>query len=446
MDTSLLLLFGAIALVVTVLAIVRRPAGPATGPTVPKELYNIIVAQNEMLRGDIATKEQELRECHAQIAARDQSLQHLQETFSSQKSESEQLHTRFQMEFENLANRLLDEKSQRFSEQNARQLHTTLLPLREKIREFEQNIGQKFLEETREKSSLKKEIEQLRDLNQQLSRDANNLASALKGQNKIQGDWGEMQLEVLLEKAGLLKGAHFHTQTTLRDANGAAKRPDFIIQLPENKHLIIDAKVSLTAFERYFNENDPVRREQHLRAHVGSIRNHVQELSNKNYQLLYEINSPDYLLLFIPLDSALAAAAQADPNLFTDALERNIVLVSTSSLLATMRTVAFLWKQEKQNRSVLEIARQSGLLYDKFVGFVEDLRTVGARIDGARTAFDEAMLKLVNGVRPGDTLVGRAEKIRELGAKASRRLPVEFAEVASGEELKETNGGISTPE
>lgn len=434
MDTTVLILAGAIALVLVVLLVLRRQTdgvthgATAAGPSVPKELYNAIVAQNEMLRAELAAREQQLRDGLAQIAAREQSILHLQETLQTQKAESEQLHLRFKTEFENLANRLLEEKSRRFTEQNAQQLHQTLAPLREKILEFEQNIDRKFTEETREKSGLKKEIEQLRELNQQLSRDAHNLASALKGQSKVQGDWGEFQLEVLLEKAGLQKGAHFLTQTTLRDETGAAKRPDFIIQLPENKQLIIDAKVSLTAFERYFNEDDPTRREQHLRAHVGSIRNHVQELSNKNYQMLYQVNTPDYLLLFIPIESALSVAAQADPKLFTDALERNIVLVSTSSLLATMRTVAYLWKQEKQTRSVQEIARQSGLLYDKFVSFIEDLRSIGARLDSARTAYDEAMLKLVNGARPGDTLVGRAEKIRELGAKASKRLPEELVE------------------
>lgn len=432
MDTTVLILVGAIVLVAFVLIVSRRSAGSAiAGATVSKELYNTILAQNERLRADMAAREQELREAHAQIAARDQTVVHLRESLQQQKAEAEQMNTRFKAEFENLANRLLEEKSQRFSEQNAEQLARTLTPLREKIREFEENVERKFLEETREKSSLKKEIEQLFQLNQQLSRDAHNLAAALKGQSKVQGDWGEVQLEVLLEKAGLQKGLHFLTQTTLRDEDGAAKRPDFIVQLPENKHLIIDAKVSLTAFERYFNEEDPGQREQHLRAHIGSIRNHMQELSAKNYQLLYQINSPDYLLLFIPLESALAVATQSDPKLFTDALERNIVLVTTSSLLATMRTVSHLWRQEKQSRSVLEIARQSGLLYDKFVAFVEDLRTIGARLDSARTAYDDAMLKLVNGARPGDTLVGRAEKIRELGAKASKRLPAELIEEAA---------------
>lgn len=427
MDTTLLMLFGAIALVVLVLLFTRRSQNLA-GDTVSAELHRTIVEQNKGLRAEIASKEQEIRDCHGLIAARDQSILHLQEMLKTQKAETEQIGQRLKTEFENLANRLLEEKSQRFTEQNAQHLRQTLAPLREKIQEFEQNIERKFLEETREKSSLKKEIEQLHDLNQQLSRDAHNLTSALKGQSKVQGDWGELQLEVLLEKAGLQKGAHFLTQTTLRDEEGAAKRPDFIIQLPENKHLIVDAKVSLTAFERYFNEDDPALREQHLRAHIGSIRNHINDLSGKNYQMLYQINTPDYLLLFIPLESALTVAAQADPKLFTDALERNIVLVTTGSLMATMRTVAHIWKQEKQSRSVLEIARQSGLLYDKFVNFVEDLRAIGARIDGARTAYDEAMLKLVSGTRPGDTLVGRAEKIRELGAKASKRLPLDLIE------------------
>jgi DNA recombination protein RmuC len=287
------------------------------------------------------------------------------------------------------------------------------------------------MEETREKATLKEELKQLHSLNQQLSVDAHNLASALKGQSKVQGDWGELQLETLLEKSGLQKGIHFLSQATFRDEDGAAKRPDFIIQLPDNKQLIVDSKVSLSAFERYFNAEDATQRDQHLRAHVASLRNHVDNLSRTNYQTLYQINTPDYLFLFVPLDSALNTAAQADPQLFTDAMERNIVLVSTSTLMATMRTVAHLWKQEKQSRSVLEIARQSGLLYDKFVAFVEDLRTIGARLDSARTSYDDAMHKLVNASRPGDTLVGKAQKIRELGARATKSLPQDMIDEAA---------------
>lgn len=434
MDPTIFYILGALLLVLIFLVLRQQNTLPAGVPDrshfVSKELYDTILSQSETLRTSLASREQELRDAHAQLAAREQQIFHLENTLRTQKAEVEQLQIQFKTEFENIANRLLEEKSQRFTDQNARQLQTVLTPLREKIREFEENVDRKFLEETREKSSLKKEIEQLHQLNQQLSQDAHNLASALKGQSKVQGDWGEFQLETLLEKSGLQKGVHFLTQATFRDDDGAAKRPDFIIQLPENKHLVVDAKVSLTAFERYYNSNDPSERDQFLKAHISSIRSHVDNLSRTNYQMLYQINTPDYLLLFVPLEGALTIASQADPKLFTDALERNIVLVTTTSLLATMRTVAHMWKQEKQTRSVLEIARQSGLLYDKFVSFVEDLKVIGSRLDNARTAYDDAMNKLVNAARPGDTLIGKAEKIRELGARATKLLPQDMVEEA----------------
>ncbi len=434
MDPTIFYILGALLLVLIFLVLRQQNTLPAGVPDrshfVSKELYDTILSQSETLRTGLASREQELRDAHAQLAAREQQIFHLENTLRTQKAEVEQLQIQFKTEFENIANRLLEEKSQRFTDQNARQLQTVLTPLREKIREFEENVDRKFLEETREKSSLKKEIEQLHQLNQQLSQDAHNLASALKGQSKVQGDWGEFQLETLLEKSGLQKGIHFLTQATFRDDDGAAKRPDFIIQLPENKHLVVDAKVSLTAFERYYNSNDPSERDQFLKAHISSIRSHVDSLSRTNYQMLYQINTPDYLLLFVPLEGALTIASQADPKLFTDALERNIVLVTTTSLLATMRTVAHMWKQEKQTRSVLEIARQSGLLYDKFVSFVEDLKVIGSRLDNARMAYDDAMNKLVNAARPGDTLIGKAEKIRELGARATKLLPQDMVEEA----------------
>ncbi len=432
MDQSFYLILIGILLVAILIAVLRKPAAlSVNGETmVSKALYDSILGQNETLRSELVARENALRESHGMVAAAEQNIRHLEERMLHQKSELDQLQKQFSAAFENVANRLLEEKSERFNEQQNRHLQQVLLPLREKIKEFEENVDRKFLEDTKEKVSLKKEIEQLRDLNQQLSQDAHNLTSALKGQSKVQGNWGEYQLETLLEKAGLQKGIHFLTQNTYRDDDGAAKRPDFIIQLPENRQLILDAKVSLTAYEQYHNENDPQRREIHLKAHVDSIRRHVSDLSSKNYQLLYQINSPDYLLLFIPLESALSTASQADPRLFTDALERNIVLVSTGSLLATLRTIAHLWKQEKQTRSVLEIARQSGLLYDKFVSFVEDLRSIGSRLDMARNAYDEAMNKMVNSPKYGDTLVGRAERIRELGARATKSLPADMVEEA----------------
>ncbi|MEO1623830.1 MAG: DNA recombination protein RmuC, partial [Bacteroidota bacterium] len=272
------------------------------------------------------------------------------------------------------------------------------------------------------------EIEQLRHLNLQLSQDANNLVSALKGESKTQGDWGEIQLETLLEKAGLHKGIHYQTQLSFRDSNGRQKRPDCIINLPEGKHLVIDSKVSLVAYERYYNCEDEQERLQHLKAHTESLRQHIKDLSSKNYQQLYQIHSPDYLLLFVPIEPAFSLALATDHRLFLDALDKNIVVVTTSTLLATMRTVSFIWKQEKQKKSVLEIARQSGMLYDKFVKFVEDLQAIGQKLDSARLSYDAAMHKLREGRRHGDTLIGRAQKIKELGAKASRSLPNELIE------------------
>jgi len=435
MDTEILLMVGGFFAVLLILYFIKQQGNGDSqflnkDLFVSKELYSATVEQVGQMRSELSGKEDDLRSALAQLAAREQQIFHLDQSLQNQKAEVEQLQTRFKTEFENIANRLLEEKSQRFTEQNARNMQSVLTPLRDKIKEFEENVDRKFMDETREKATLKEEIKQLHALNQQLSVDAHNLANALKGQSKVQGDWGEMQLETLLEKSGLQKGIHFLSQTTFRDDDGNAKRPDFIIQLPDNKHLIVDSKVSLSAFERYFNTDDPSQRDTHLRAHVASLRSHVDNLSKTNYQSLYQINTPDYMLLFVPLDSALSTAAQADPQLFTDALERNIVLVSTSSLLATMRTVAHLWKQEKQSRSVLEIARQSGLLYDKFVAFVEDLRTIGARLDTARIAYDDAMHKLVNASRPGDTLVGKAQKIRELGARTTKNLPQDMIDEA----------------
>jgi DNA recombination protein RmuC len=427
MDTIIYIAGGIIVLTLALLALRGKGEATLLQPTtdqVPKALYDAALTQQEQLRTDNAQKEQELRALSSLLAARDQQVAHLQ----AQNLERAAAEQQMKAAFENLASRLLDQKGAQMRQSNAQEMQLILQPLREKIQEFEAHIERKFTEETREKSGLKKEIEQLRDLNQQLSRDANNLATALKGQNKTQGDWGEMQLEVLLEKSGLQKGVHFVTQNSFIDDNGATKRPDFIVQLPDNKQLIIDAKVSLTAFERFYNDNDPQHRERHLKAHIDSIRAHVDNLSSKNYQQLQQVNSPDYLLLFIPLESALTTATQADPRLFTDALERNIVLVTTSSLLATMRTVSYLWKQDKQNRSVQDIARQSGLLYDKFVAFVEDLRGIGTRLDQAQQAYGDAMNKLTSAVRPGDTLIGKAEKIRELGAKATKSLPGELTD------------------
>ena len=400
---------------------------------VAKALHVHLQQELAALRTELQEKQHELRQLSAEFAAQERDVQFWREKLAAQQQEIEQLQERARVEFTNLANQLLEEKSAKFTAQNQQQMHELLNPLREKIKDFEESIERKFIDEAKDRITLKTEIEHLRQLNQQLSQDANNLASALKGDSKSQGDWGEFRLELLLEKAGLIKDIHYRTQASFADSDGQQKRPDFIVELPDSKHLIIDSKVSLTAFEQFFNCADEQERQQYLKAHVDSIRRHIKDLSDKNYQHLYQINSPDYLLLFIPLESAFAVASQHDNRLFLDALDKNIVIVTTTTLLATMRTVSYIWKQEKQKSNVLEIARQSGLLYDKFCAFVEDLRDIGQRLDLAQAAYSNAMNKLVESRKFGDTLVGRAEKIRELGAKASKQLPQELLDLTGDE-------------
>ncbi len=400
---------------------------------ISKEVHESLQNQADMLRDDLKEKEESIIALEKSLAGKERDLLYLEEKMAHWKGDIEAMQGKAKVEFENIANRLLEEKSKKFTDQNERQLNDLLHPLREKIKDFGQDMERRFTDEAKDKVSLKKEIEHLRVLNLQLSSDAQNLAAALKGDSKTQGDWGEMQLEMLLEKSGLQKGTHFRMQASFKDQNGLSKRPDFIIHLPEGKHLVIDSKVSLRAYEQFYNENDEILKTKHLKAHLDSLRNHIKDLSSKDYQHLYQINSPDYLLLFVPIEPAFSLALQNDSTLFVEALEKNIVLVTTSTLLATMRTVSFIWRQERQKKNVLEIARQSGLLYDKFVSFVDDLQVIGERLDQARNAWDGAMNKLSDSKRFGDTLIGRAQKIKELGAKATKQLPQNLLELPEEE-------------
>jgi DNA recombination protein RmuC len=395
---------------------------------VPKEL---VAELNERLKNEVAQNAAHnltIIELNKDLASLEQININIEEKLAVQKTDLKDLQNRFQMEFENVANRLLDEKSQRFSLQNQQQIGDILNPLKEKIKEFEQSVERKFLDETRERSSLKTEIESLQKMNTQLSTDANNLASALRGNSKTQGDWGEMQLEKLLERAGLLRGVHYESQLSFGSENGQQQRPDFIIQLPDNKQLILDSKVSLTAYEQFFNADDPSVKTRFLKQHIDSLRTHFRGLGDKNYVGLTEINTPDFVIMFVPLETAFGVAMQEDNALFNDALDRNVIIVTPTTLLTTMRTVSFLWKQENQKKHVIEIARQSGLLYDKFVAFIDDLKQIGSKLDSAQVAYGDAMNKLNDSRKFGDTLVGRAEKIRELGAKTSKLLPKDLTD------------------
>jgi DNA recombination protein RmuC len=450
METNLLLALAFLvlglaigALSATLIAKYRWKNTGGLHDSVPRASYDLLQEQAASWKAETRELEAELRRNTGELAAREKEFRHAVEKLEEQKGEIGQLREQFRIEFERVANQLLEEKSQKFTQHNHEQLQHLLAPLRERIKSFEEGIEKRFIEETRDRSSLKREIEQLRELNVQLSNDANNLASALKGDNKTQGDWGELQLETLLQRAGLHKGTHYSAQATMQNEEGRWQRPDFIIHLPEDKHLIIDSKVSLRAYERYCQTGDAESHEKALKEHLDSLRRHIRDLGAKNYQLLYQINTPDYLLLFIPIEPAFGLAMQQDQKIFLEALERNIVLVSPSTLLATMRTVAFIWRQEKQKKSVLEIARQSGLLYDRFCAFVDELKNIGFRLDQAQAAYKDALHKLSESPRYGDSLIGRAEKIRELGAKATRKLPGEFLD--SNQE-KQDDPSLFSPE
>ncbi|MFP4088682.1 MAG: DNA recombination protein RmuC [Cyclobacteriaceae bacterium] len=386
---------------------------------VSKELYSDI-------RRELYDQQQQVLRLTRALSAQEQQNRSLQENLLRQKEESHLMQQQMRVEFKNLANDLLEEKSQKFTQLNEEKLSVLLNPLRDKITDFRSKLEQTFLEDTRERASLKKEIEQLIQLNQQVSHDAIRLTNALKGDSKAQGDWGEVQLELILEKAGLEKNIHFSSQASFSNGQeGKVQRPDYIIHLPDNKHLILDAKVSLTAYESFYNTEDKLEKTQHLKEHLQSIYRHMKTLSEKNYQQLYQINQPDYVIMFVPLEPALTSALREDMRIFEKCLEKNIVLVSTSTLLATLRTISYLWKQENQKRHVVEIAIQSGKLYDKFVGFVEDLEKVEGNLQAAQNSYQQAMNKLCQGK---GNLVRRVEKLKDLGASASKSIPKHLLE------------------
>jgi DNA recombination protein RmuC len=368
-------------------------------------------------------KEKTIIALNSRIAELTANLKNIEEKFTESKKEIDEIHKKFSLEFKNLSNEVLEEKSKKFLELNEKNMGNILNPLKEKIKEFEGKIDEVYKDETRERISLKKELENIVKLNQQVSDDAHKLTNALKGDKKLLGDWGEVQLEMILEKAGLERDIHYRKQETIKDDEGKNLRPDYIINLPDEKQLIVDSKVSLVAYERYFNSDDENVKAAALKQHLNDLLNHVRELGDKNYQKLYGINPPDYVLMFVPIEPALAVAQREDSSLFDKALKKNIVMVSTSTLLATLRTINFIWNQDKQRKNVYEIAKQSGALYEKFTGFIDDLIQVGRKLDDAKGEYSNAMNKLYESKKKGDTIIGRIEKIKELGADTSKSLP-----------------------
>ena len=334
-------------------------------------------------------------------------------------------------QFKNLANEILEDKSKRFTEQNVANLDALLKPLQTKLSEFKEQVNASYGNEARERFALKSEIERLANLNLRMSDETRSLTQALKGDSKVQGNWGELVLESILESSGLRKGEEYLVQDSHTQTDGSRLQPDVVVKLPEGRSLVVDSKVSITAYSRHAEATDPVIAEQELAAHIQSLRQHIQGLSSKNYSSLYGIGSVDFVLMFVPIEPAFLLALKTAPNLYQEALAKNIVLVCPSTLMATLRTVAHLWRQDSQNRNALEIAKQCGTLYDKFVGFVDDLEKLGQRLDQAQTSYHDAFNKLKSGK---GNLIRTAEKVRELGVKPSKNLSAPLIESSTDSE------------
>ena len=381
---------------------------------------SFLTQQLQKNENDLSAERDKVLKLNSELSSLNSDYRNLQEKLDEQKSEIEELQSKFVKEFENLANKILDEKSSKFTLQNKENLDQILKPLSENIKAFEKKVEDVYVNDTKERATLAQQIKTLHDLNQQMSRDATNLTNALKGETKSQGNWGEFILESLLEKSGLVKDREYFLQESITSEGGRRYQPDVIIRLPENKSVIIDSKVSLIAYEKFSSAENEDERLGSIKEHILSIRNHIKNLNGKNYQNLYGINGLDFVLMFLPIEPAFSLALQNDSGLFQEAYDKNIVIVSPTTLLATLRTIASIWRQENQNKNAIEIARQSGALYDKFVGFVEDLQTIGSRIEQTQNAYSDAMKKLSTG---RGNLLNSAEKIRKLGAKTSKTLP-----------------------
>lgn len=367
--------------------------------------------QAERHRDESAAKSVEMARAEAEIAK-------LREKTESDRRELEKLQESFRLEFRNLANDILEEKSRQFKETNRESLDILLKPFRDNLADFKKRVEDIYSEENRQHGSLRSELKNLLELNQRITQETTNLTNALKGSGKIQGDWGEMILERILESSNLQRGVHYFVQENFRDEEGNNLRPDVVLALPEGKRIVIDSKVSLTAYVGFSGEEDEVRRENHLRDHLGSVRRHVAELHAKNYQNL--VDSPDFVIMFVPNEPAFMSALQNDNSLWSEAYNKKVIISSPTNLFALLKIVDDLWKRDNQSKHSLAIAEEGGRLYDKFVGFVSSLEEVGRNLDRAQKSYEQAHGQLKSGK---GSLVTRSEKLRELGVKASKKLP-----------------------
>jgi DNA recombination protein RmuC len=423
LDFSLLLLFGLLvgmcaALVVYALNLKSTLRTQQALTLGENSLIESLRNERDQAIQNAIRLEAELASERRQALARLESLNEAKEALTAQ--------------FKNLANDILEDKSKRFVEQNATSLDALLKPLQTKLTEFKEQVSTSYQNEARERFALKTEIERLSNLNLRMSDETRSLTQALKGDSKVQGNWGELVLESILESSGLRKGEEFVVQDSHTQADGSRLQPDVVIHLPEGRHLVVDSKVSITAYARYTEALTPEIGQAELNLHIQSIRQHMQGLSSKNYSALHGLGAIDFVLMFIPIEPAFIAAMKAAPNLQDEALAKNIVLVCPSTLMATLRTVAHLWRQDQQNRNALEISRQCGALYDKFVGFVEDLQKLGQRLEQAQSSYHDAFGKLKSGK---GNLIRAAEKVRALGVKPSKLIDNRLIETADSVDI-----------
>jgi len=395
-----------------------------TQKSVALETVRLKTEQLTELQRDITSQLELTNSRGMEIATLKAVNENLSEKLDNQKEEIENLQKRLTIEFENIANKILKERSDDFTVSNHKHLSEILNPLKERIQLFEKKVDETYDKELRDKISLREEVRKLSELNTKVSEEANNLTKALKGDVKKQGNWGEVVLERVLERSGLTKGQEYEREVVVEGADSSVQRPDVIIHLPDNKHIVIDSKVSLVAYERLMSAETEEQRVAYLKDHISSLRNHVKLLGEKNYQNAQNINTPDFVLMFLPIEASFSVAVQGDSEIFAYAWERKIVIVSPTTLLATLRTISSIWKQENQTKNAQEIARLSGALYDKFIGFVEDMVRIKLNIDRTSGAYDDAMRKMKDG---SGNIIRTAEKIKELGAKTGNKsLPTGF--------------------
>lgn len=432
----------ATAIIIIVLFILLR-AKPKTG-IADQEEFDRLKSENEQLKISLAKAEEraenlrteqeylkrelngereKLSEALRSLESSRSYLQAQQEKIEEQKSEIKNNQEKFNKDFELIASRILEEKSIKFTEHSRANLDLIIKPLRENLKTFEDKVDKVYKAESDERNILRGHINQLIEQSNLMNQETKNLTRALKGDSKKQGNWGELILERVLERSGLVKDQEYRIQASHQSSDGSRFQPDVVIDLPDDKHLIVDAKVSLTAYERLVNCESDDDRNLFTKQHISSIRNHIIELSSKNYSDLYKINSPDFVMLFIPIESSFSIAVQHDAELFNFAWEKHVVIVSPSTLLATLRTIASMWKQERQNRNVMEIARLSGEMYDKFIGFMYDMEGIGKNIKQSQDAYDKAINKLSSG---RGNLSTTAEKIKKLGARTGKQLDQKF--------------------